>query len=574
MSGIADVRAELGERLYIPQIDWSFVSVAAFAANGQVLAAKDGFPETDADEIVAAWKDRRGVMAPVQGQYPDGAAWVVALVPRDISGRWNLAADARRILIKAGDGPIGVCVSPPGNTTGLVWACERLGFTPMQSRIVSALVRQGDLKLAARQAGVSYATARDALAQAMERAGARKRTRLVERVARLAFGILPEGERGDDLLRDVWGLTSRQAQLAVALAEGASRDAAARLAGVSPQVAKKDLSAVFETLGVTSGAALAAQLSQVACLSALVRLAGEDIHFSFDRTEPLRLIAAASGGRMIAVSDYGPQTGKPVLILHSSMASRQAPSVLVSELQRRGFRPFSIDRPGFGLTDVIEGPGDPFALACEDIRTVCDTLRIRTIDIVARGGAQVAVHFAAQSPERVGRVVLVAPDPPNRASKPMSGFLGATKRAVQTNPELMESFARLFVGNLRRMDARDIVRRAVAASAPDLAVMQDPRNFADYQRGFQIFLSGKVKGYVREQAALVTAPDPPRPSSAGGWTILIGMTDPLHDPAETEAYWRGLLPQADVKLIADAGRFIVMSHPGLVCDCLAPAQAD
>lgn len=569
--GVADLRRELGARLFVPQINWSAVSVAAFSSSGARLASCGDFPETEPAEVARVWQTRTGAFTLMTARLGDGAPTVLALVGPDVARRWDLEAEARAIAALAGNGVIGVWISARRAPSGLAWACERLGLTPLQSKIVAALVGCGDLRAAAGQVGVAYATARQAIAEAMARAGVRKRSALIERVTRLAFGILPEESGGADILKDVWGLTPRQARLSLALAQGASRADAAHGAGVSEAVAKKELTVVFETLGVTSGSGLASYLSEAASMAALAQLAGDDIHFAFDRSEPLRLVPSPRDGRLIAVSDYGPRSGRPVLVLHSSSASRPVPSALLGALHARGFRPFAIDRPGFGLTDPLERDGDPFALACDDIRTVCDAFGFGSVDIVARGGAQVAVHFAAQSPDRTGQVVLVAPDPPTRISKPTNGVLGAIKRAIQTDPHLMEVLAKVLVSSLRRIDARELMHKAVGASAPDVKVMEDPRNFADYRRGFQMFLSGRLKGYVREQAAMATVPDPPVPPDVSAWQVLIGAEDPLHEPGDTEAYWRGLLPEARFRVLPDAGRFVVMSHPVLVAEALQAA---
>ncbi|MBI1399428.1 alpha/beta fold hydrolase [Hyphomonas sp.] len=567
-SGVVDTRNELGQRLFVPQINWSCLSVAAFASSGSLLAASRDFPATDAGEVEAAWRHRTQEVAPMPARLDDGAPSIVALVSPEVARRWGLDPGAQAIVRLPDAYIVGVWMAASRTPSGLSWACERLGLTSLQAKVVTALACHGNLRAAAARAGVTYATAREALGGAMARTDTRKRSVLIDRVSCLAFGVLPEGGTGANLLEDIWGLTPRQARLSMALAQGASRDAAARGAGVSEAVAKKELTFVFETLGVTSGAGLTAYLSEATSIAALSRLVADDIHFAFDRSEPLRLVPARQDGRMIAVSDYGPRSGRPVLVLHSSSASRPVPSVLLSALHARGFRPISIDRPGFGLTDPMPLEGDPFALAGDDIRTVCDALGFDKIDVVARGGAQVAVHFAVQSPERVARVVLVAPDPPTRISRPTSGVLGAIKRALQTNPHVMEVLSLVLVSSLRRIDAKELMRKAVATSVPDLQTMEDARNFADYRRGFQMFLSGRLKGYVREQAALVTEPDPAIPANTIDWHVLIGLHDPLHEPAEMESYWRILLPDARFTVLPDAGRFIVMSHPELVVAAL------
>jgi len=551
--------------VFIPQIRWERVDTAAFDRSGRMLAQTPGFPNVDRADVADCKTEGSAALLPCSRD--DGGQSIVAVASATAARAWQLPDSARAVLDTSGASLVGVSAARVRSSDAVIEACTHLGLSPLQARLVASLVRHGDLERSARDESIAYSTAREALAAAMARTGAKRRSALIDRVVALAFGVLPDGSRGRDLLRDTWGLSARQAALAIAIAQGASREEAARSAGASVAAAKKELANIFVALGIANATELSALMSEAAALETLMQITRGGLAVSADRLEPLRFVARSSGG-MIAFSDYGPRGGKPVLVLHSSSASRPAPSRLVAVLQDNGFRPLAIDRPGFGLTDPMAGGGDPFAAACDDVRAVCAHLRLKRIDLVARGAAQVAMHLAAQSPELLDRVVLIAPDPPSRTSKPGSGVLGTVKIAFRSNPGLIEPLTRMFVATLNASNVRDLVLKTVRNSPPDVAVMRDPRNLADYYRGFQMFLSGRVGGYVREQAALVLAPDPPANPTASHWHVLIGAHDPLHDPAEVERYWRMLLPNARFETVADGGRFVVMSHARHVANLL------
>jgi pimeloyl-ACP methyl ester carboxylesterase/DNA-binding CsgD family transcriptional regulator len=557
---------DAAQHVFAPQIRWERVDAAAFDKHGRTLARTPGFPVIARDDISA--REAGGAPALVTCGDADGGINLAAIADAAAARRWNLPDTVRAIAETAGAAFVAVSAARVRSADAVGEASAYLGLSPLQGKIVAALVKHGDLERAASDEGVAYSTAREALAIAMERTGSKKRSALIERVVALAFGVMPEGGRGRDLLRDAWGLTPRQAALAIALAQGASREEAARVAGVSASAAKKDLANIFIVLGVASATELSALLSEANALGTLLQVTDGTLAVGMDRSEPLRLVPRADGG-LIAFSDYGPRGGKPVLVLHSSIASRPAPSRLIAALQAAGYRPFAIDRPGFGLTDPMTGNrSDPFAAACDDIRTVCAHLRFKRIDVVARGGAQVLMHLAHQSPELVGRAVLVAPDPSTRSGGAAPGLLSTVKDAFRANTAMIEPIARMLVATLQATNVRDLVLRTVRDSEPDVAVMKDARNFSDYYRGFQMFLSGRVHGYVREQAALVTAPDPPANPHASHWHVMIGAHDPLHLPADIERYWRKLLPNTTFETIADGGRFLVMSHAQRVVERL------
>lgn len=566
--GIEDLRAQFGANLFTPQINWQALSFAAFDSHGQQLSACGEFPNVPPQEIMIAWARSEKQFVPMRVVLDNGLPSCLALVDPSAVQSWGLDATPSALATAKEAVIVGVWISGLRNAFDLDHACHQLGLAGAQSRMVCALVRCGDLRLAARDCGVAYSTARDLIGDAMARVGVHKRTSLIDMVTKICIGVAPSELQNWANFMDIWGVSQRQAQIAVAICAEITRDQVARTLGISVATTKKELALVFESTGVRTASELAVVVQETIFVAALSRLIGTGPLFFYDNSEPLRLVVSKSDSRVIGVSDYGPRTGKPVLILHSSSASRPVPRVLVRALQNKGFRPFSIDRPGFGMTDPSGREGDPFVIACDDIRTVCSAFGFMSIDIIARGGAQVGVYFAHQSPEMVKRMVLVAPDPPTRTSKPTNGILGAAKHFIQSNPFLTETLAKVFVSNLRKLDTRSLILKTIAASPPDVAVMQDAQNLADYKRGFQMFTSGKIAGYAAEQAALVREADPPVLRNTGDWHVLVGAHDPLHDPAEMKTYWQSILPNAQYTLIRDGGRFLVMSHPDVIVDGL------
>jgi len=52
------------------------------------------------------------------------------------------------------------------------------------------------------------------------------------------------------------------------------------------------------------------------------------------------------------------------------------------------------------------------------------------------------------------------------------------------------------------------------------------------------------------------------------WSVLIGAYDTMHDPDRVERYWREVLPDSRFQRVADAGRFLAMTHPHEVVQAL------
>lgn len=554
---------------------------AVLDAAGRVLHANARFLETggvdaiDPDMVREVVVLRQSHTRVIDGR--DAGRLAIAYGPPDQAARWTLPADVREAAARPEAAFVVLTVATVSMDSAVEDACRTFGLTDLQTRVAMALVRTGDVRGAGRLAGVTYETARKTVAEAMRRAGAPRLSGLIERLVRLSFGVWPVGRGGEAVLTDVWGLTPRQATLALRISEGMTRAEAARAAGISEAVTKKEMDVIFDALGVGTAAALARVVTEARAMALLTDATHGAIEAADDFIEPLSLFLRPDGGQ-VAYSDYGPRSGRPVLILHSSSSCRPVPSRLVRALQAAGFRPLALDRPGFGLSDPPGGRpawrADPFAAAVDDIRLFCRHLKVDGLDVVARGGAQVAVAMQGHAPELMRRVVLVNPDPPTDGRTPGQGPIGAMKEAFFRHPDLIEKLAATIAGWLGAGHGRRIVERVVDGSPADSAVMADPRNLADYMRGFRLFATGRVAGYVAEQTAMTRWTSPPL-AGTGHWRVLVGAQDRMHAPAYVQSFWRGVLPETPQHLVEDGGRYLAMSHARLVAETLEQApEAD
>ncbi|MDG2523612.1 alpha/beta fold hydrolase [Caulobacter segnis] len=549
------------------------MGVAVLDRAGAILFATDTFARLvapdriDAEAVAKVLATQRTIIAPNADETAASRS-AVAYGPIEQARQWAMPEEAARA---ARSPRAAIVVVAAGAVTGgeaLLDACAAFGLTPLQSRVAMGLVRTGSVRGAAREADVAYETARKVVADAMRRAGATRLSAFIERLVRLSFGVWPVGRDGEAMLADIWRLSQRQAALVLALSQGLSRGEAAKAAGMSDAVAKKQLDVIFTTLGVRTSPELSKLVTEARALAMLTDALQGAVPVDPDIMEPLRLILRTDGTH-VAFSDYGPRGGRPVLILHSSSATRAAPGVLVRALQAEGFRPLAIDRPGFGMTDAPSDPAwrtAPFEAACDDVLLVCEQLKLSTLDLIGRGGAQVAVALAKRAPALIDRVLLVNPDPPTSHGR-RSGIFGAVKETFFRHPDLIEKFAWTLAAQMTPTRSWRLLARAIENSPPDRAVMSDGRNYADYAATLRPFATGRVAGYVAEQTAMLGWTSGPV-NGSGRWRVLQGAHDFIHMPTEVIQYWRGVLPEADFEMIPDAGRYLVLSHPALVAGAL------
>ncbi|HWU14609.1 MAG TPA: alpha/beta fold hydrolase [Caulobacter sp.] len=552
------------------------LAAALVDRKGRILAASAAFtalqPGLVLDPaLLARVADRPGeaIFERVDSGLPEMT--LCAYAQASLTGGWSLPRSVRTAAAEA-PGQIVVLASPSHQfQRPLETACEAFGLTGLQTRVALETIRTGGVKTAAEKLEISYHTAREALADAMSRVRAPRLPALVRRLVSLAFGVLPDADEAD-ILGDAWGLSPRQAAIAALIADGMTRAEAATALGLSEAVVKRELNEVYGVLQVGSAATLARKVVEANALNWMMRSTGGDIGVIEAGAEPLRLIHRPGGGR-IAVSDYGPASGRPVLVVHSSMTSRVVARGLRRALQAAGFRPISIDRPGFGLTDEIEGlrPGlhDPYVAAVDDALIVLDTLKLNTIDIVARGGAQFVVALHDVAPSRLKRVVLVNPDPPTEASDRRIGPFGVLKEAFRRNPAIIRVWAGLVGRQLTYTRVSRMLERSMQGSPPDEAAARDPEIVQDYFRAVRTFATGRYAGYINEQVDFARrGRGQPQIDGTFNWLVMVGAQDTLHDPQEVIAYWRAILVDAQFQRVEDGGRLLALSQPHSVVEGL------
>lgn len=567
----------------IPLFNADSVAAAVVDRAGRLVAASPAFTaigaqrHIDADYLARALKGAPPGTVAVDIDADDGIAdtAIFAYALAAHTGAWRLPPQLREAAQRHPGHAVVLTSQVARASAPLAGACRAYGLSGLQTRVVTETIRTGQVKAAAAAVGVSFHTAREALATAMKRARVSRLPALVSRLTSQAFGIMPQAGAAD-VLQDVWGLSTRQAAVAALIADGATRAGVAQTLATSEAVVRKELERVHEILRVSSAAELARKVVEAEALRWLTAATGGDIGFVEPDIEPLRFVLRPDG-RRIAVSDYGPASGVPILVAHSSTSSRFVARSLLRALQAEGYRPIAIDRPGFGLTDEVAGARigahDPFATAAADAVVVLDAFRIRRTDLVARGAAQFVLALERAAPGRLRRVVMVNPDPPMRESGDGIGGTSPMKQAYIRNPAVIRLTAPFLTRQADFAFVARKLREGARSSPPDAEALRDVDLVRDYFRALRPFATGRIAGYINEQTAFARAPGPDPLAGTNRWQVLVSAYDFLHDPSTVAAYWKRVLPDADVRLAPDTGRYLAFSHPHLVVEALHAAAA-
>lgn len=553
----------------------SFAS-AACDRNGTVIVAEPRFSEwlggpDPLAAVVRKCSDDRPSVSTIADDR-SGRPVAVAAATLAMARRWPLAP-AVRAALDSGAGAYAVVAFRP-DVTAWEQAARAYGLSPQESRLAAALARRGDLKLAAQDTGVAYETARKLVGNAMRKVGASRQTDLLRLILSVAAGGVRAPDGAIRLFADLFGISLRQAELARALAHGATRDNAAEALGISVHGGKADLKVVFQACGVANAVDLARLVAEVDALVGLATACSVEIEPRGGEAEPLRLIARQWAPGQIAVTDHGSRPGngrgRPLLMFHTAVGARHQPRRLVAALQAAGWRPISFDRPGFGLSDMAGD--DPFAAAAADVGDILDALEIDRITILSRGGSTAAVTTAAALAGRIAGGVLVGPEPPVAYDSRFVGMMGRGKALFFGNPVLAAAFARILS---RRTSSAQIARmqlQSVAGSAIDEAAFEDPDNVADIVRASRQSALG-MKGFLAELQAHGRGAEPPPLAAAPDWVVMAGARDPLYDFETSRDFWRATLPGAEIRIVPDGGRWLHLTHADAIVAALASVAA-
>lgn len=118
----------------------------------------------------------------------------------------------------------------------------------------------------------------------------------------------------------------------------------------------------------------------------------------------------ALDGLRLHLRDTGPRDAPPLILLHGFASSLHAWEDWAPALEA-GHRVIRIDLPGFGLTGADPGGDYSDGRAMTLILGLMDRLGLARADVLGSSmGGRIAWRFAAAHPERVRRLVLLAPD--------------------------------------------------------------------------------------------------------------------------------------------------------------------
>lgn len=553
----ADEGFDFGAAALVPE---EALAIAVLSARNTVAAADTAFAQAFPDPGAIpdlrrlAERARRTGSALGLLEAADGAPLTAWMGRGPGAARWVSSDTARAALARPG--AVVALVFAPSRSGELAGrASAAFGLTPIEARLAEAFLFAPTLEIAAAQAGIGHATARDVLARVMAKTGAARSGDVVRALAEVMSAVHEAPPMTPDRLSEALGLTQAEAGVALALAGGATQREAAQALGLQPETVRTYAKSVLAKTGAPRAKDLARLVAEAGALSGLVAVA-EPVFTSGDPPASLRLMPRP-GGRRLAFLDYGPAAGRPAVVFHGFTAGRSLPPRLAAALQARGLRPIVPQRPGFGLTSPAGG--DYLAEAADDLEALVTALGLREVALFARdGGTAAALAFAAAHPGRIWRGVLLNPRSPRGLSPGhRSGPVKRMTRMLLDQPHLISGLGELIRRRTRSDFLEAALHETLGAIPADRGALADRAVRAQLVRDIQAQFAHTSAGYAAEHAVYAQGWRVPQVGAGGPWTLV--HTGALGDEPPRDPWLA--LPGASFHTLDGAGVLAQFTHP-------------
>ena len=544
----------------------SALGAAVVSATGQLVYADPSFVAWF-DQPLDSLDFRRLIKQAQKGGHAaglviarDGAAVAASVAPRGQADGWPLS-ELCRAALDDGTSRLVILAFAPSRASDLALrAADAFGLTPLEARLAEALLAAPTLHAAAARIGVGRETARDALRGAMKKAGAKRSPDLVRRMMDLMCGDQAPSADLQAVLRSAFGATPAEARAAARFAEGLTARQVASALGVKEATVRGQLKSVFAKTGVNKAKDLVRLSVETGALATLTSVSESVLEGP--ETGRLRIIRA-TGDRRIAFIDYGPRSGRPLIVPHGSSTGRTLPPRLLSLLHDAGWRPIVPQRPGFGLTDRADG--DFLTTAADDMAGLLDVLKLGAVDLLARDASTAAaLAFAHRYPQRVRRGVLVNPHAMFQDEGDRPSLQTAVMRTFASSPGLIETFAEMLRRQSRTDMVQSILRRSLAVVDSDRQALDDPRTLDQLVRDAQAQSARTSAGFATEHALYAAGWTPPATVGGADWAVLHGAPLGLVERVKRWAH----LPGVTFHLHPQAGQLIYFTFPEAILELL------
>ena len=303
-----------------------------------------------------------------------------------------------------------------------------------------------------------------------------------------------------------YGLTEKEQNVLMRLVHGDNIKKIAESSFVTQNTVRSHLKAIFRKTEVKSQGAL---ISLILTHESQVL----DSYFNSDITTVVHQAGSSddesitlSCGLTVTYRDYGPKTGRPIVVFHSGFGSRLAIPPGYEEICKRLNRRIIVpDRPGLGKTDFVEGHPSQWNT---QLREFIDALALEEYDVIGSIIAcQMAVAYTAEADPRQKRLILTSPVYLNDDSHAdyLTEILAPAAKYVKLSPEFaMEIYTLWLKAITLNLDAHYPTILAESVGSAELEMFTKQQMFQHLTNVFKEGARQSLDGILHEMVYCMT----------------------------------------------------------------------
>ncbi len=397
---------------------------------------------------------------------------------------------------------------------------------------------------------------------------------------RLTSNDLHWPEELNRVLQSTFGLSAAECSVMQLMAEGASVAKVAEQRGSSVATVRVQVRSIYDKTGVRSQPELLRLAISFASLfrSEPTAADGDDdgLEPRHHPTEAERHLLMLPDGRRLDYSDMGDPRGRPVVFLHDEYYGDSWAREIITSATARRLRIIAPARAHYGRSDGYPPGVEATEQFAADLEVLLDHLGIGRFTLLARRtGFRFAVEVSHRTSDRVVGVVALSPGLPAQSPEDyrhMTRLARFISLAVFKNPALLELVCKAGIRYYRQMGPKRLAQLLNRGCAEDLAVLDDPQQWALIRPGMDFSSANGYLGYIHD-----VAHDPVRAwrrtlSCPVHIRCLIGARDP-HDRARRAQRCIDAGADLSVALVEGAGQLFFYSHARRVLDELRAVNA-
>ncbi|MEO3388662.1 alpha/beta fold hydrolase [Mesorhizobium sp. CAU 1741] len=387
-------------------------------------------------------------------------------------------------------------------------------------------------------------------------------------VALLSVADIAWSERIGDLLRQVFGLTPTECEIARGIIAGLPPHRLASARGRSEQTVRTQMKSVLRKLGLRNQAELVRMIAGLMQMDAAPELMNSRPDSGIDGRSTLMI----GGTRLLDVAVIGPANGRPVLFIHGMLDGHGVSRTTRRILDERRIRLICPVRPNFGRS-APDGaaPGAPDRFA-RDAAAVLDHLGIASCPVIGHmAGSIHAFAIAARLGPRITHVVNVAGGVPI-VSTSQFALMSPRQRVVAHTarfaPRLLPLILRAGIALLDSGGDAAFMKALYSAAPLDFGVANHPEISAILRDGYRFSIAQGHRAFEIDAHHVVQDWTDLAAASRQNVLLLHGRHDPVVGMQTVRDFAGRLGARAEHVEHPAQGQLLFYADPAFVFDAL------